>query len=170
MKPPFQIIMPSFILCFVFLTLSLSSTESQFIGTYNWNSKFYHCSPVNFIHTLLPNLLTALHPYFMNETQVCSMGQKDPLEKGMAIHSSIVAWRIPKTEVPDGLQSLEFQRVRHNWGTNSFTFTLRMPTGPCKFYKGRKWSSRKGWSVAESHTALVQVCHPLNVHRLCLQG
>ena len=86
----------------------------------------------------------------------------------MAIHSSILAWRIPRTEVPGGLQSLGFQRVRHNWVTNSFT--LRMPTGPCKFYKWPKWSSRKGWSMAESHTALVQIRHPLNVHRLCLQG
>ena len=96
MKPPFQIIMPSFILCFVFLTLSLSSTESQFTGKYNnWNSKFCHCSLVNFIYTLLPNLLTALHPYFMKETQVCSIGREDPLEKGMAIHSSIVCLENP---------------------------------------------------------------------------
>ena len=42
----------------------------------------------------------------MQETQVPSLGWEDPLEKGMAAHSSIHAWRIPGTEEPDGLQSL----------------------------------------------------------------
>ena len=41
----------------------------------------------------------------MQETQVQSLGQEDPLEKGMATHSSILAWRIPWTEEPGGLQS-----------------------------------------------------------------
>jgi len=50
----------------------------------------------------------------IQETQVQSLGQKDPLEKGMATHSSIVAWRIPWTEEPDGLQSVGPQRVGHN--------------------------------------------------------
>ena len=43
--------------------------------------------------------------------QVQSLGQDDPLEQGMAIHSSILAWRIPGTEKPGGLQSIQFQRV-----------------------------------------------------------
>ena len=43
----------------------------------------------------------------MEETQVQSLGQEDPLEKGMTTHSSIVAWRIPWTEEPDRLQSRE---------------------------------------------------------------
>ena len=42
----------------------------------------------------------------MRETQVQSLGQEDPLEKGMATHSSILAWRIPWTEEPGGLQSI----------------------------------------------------------------
>ena len=50
----------------------------------------------------------------VRETQVRSLGQKDPLEKGMATHSSILAWRILWTEEPDGLQSRGSQRVRHN--------------------------------------------------------
>ena len=50
----------------------------------------------------------------MWETQVQSMGQEDPLEKGMANHSSILAWRIPWTEEPGGLQSMESQRVGHD--------------------------------------------------------
>ena len=48
------------------------------------------------------------------ETWVQSLRQEDPLQKGMATHSSILAWRIPWTEEPSGLQSLESQRVRHN--------------------------------------------------------
>ena len=48
----------------------------------------------------------------MQETRVQSLGQEDPLEKGMATHSSIFAWRIPWTEEPVGLQSMESRRVR----------------------------------------------------------
>ena len=47
----------------------------------------------------------------MQETWVGSMGQEDSLEKGMATHSSILAWRIPGTEEPGGLQSMGWQRV-----------------------------------------------------------
>ena len=47
-------------------------------------------------------------------TQVRSLGQEDPLEKEMVIHSSILAWRIPWTEEPDGLQPMRSQRVGHN--------------------------------------------------------
>ena len=50
----------------------------------------------------------------MQETLVRSLGQEDPLEKEMATHSSILAWRIPWTEEPGGLQSTGLQRVRHD--------------------------------------------------------
>ena len=50
----------------------------------------------------------------MQETQVRSLGWEDPLEKGMATHSSILAWEIPWTEEPGGLQSMGLQRVGHN--------------------------------------------------------
>ena len=50
----------------------------------------------------------------MQETQVRSLGQEDPLKKGMGTHSSILAWKIPWTEEPDGLQSIGSQRVEHN--------------------------------------------------------
>ena len=58
------------------------------------------------------------------ETRVRSLGWKVPLEKGMAIHSSILAWRIPWTAEPGRLQSIGSQRVRHDRVTNTFTFTL----------------------------------------------
>ena len=50
----------------------------------------------------------------MQENWVGSPGWEDPLEKGVATHSSIFAWRVPWTEEPDGLQSMRFQRVGHN--------------------------------------------------------
>ena len=57
---------------------------------------------------LVKNLLA------MQETWVPSLGWEDSLEKGMAIHSSILAWRIPWTEEPGGLQPMGSLRVRHN--------------------------------------------------------
>ena len=50
----------------------------------------------------------------MQENQVQSLSQEDPMEKGMATHSSILAGRIPWTEEPGGLHSMGLQRVGHN--------------------------------------------------------
>ena len=50
----------------------------------------------------------------MQEMQIQSLGREDPLEEGMAILSSILAWRIPWTEEPGGLQSIGLQRVGRN--------------------------------------------------------
>ena len=50
----------------------------------------------------------------MQENQVRFLGQEDPLEKGLAIHSRILAWRIPWTEEPGSLQDVGWQRVGHN--------------------------------------------------------
>ena len=55
----------------------------------------------------------------MQETWVQSLGWKDPLEKEMAIHSNILAWKIPWKEEPDRLQSMGSQRVRHDLVTKS---------------------------------------------------
>ena len=60
---------------------------------------------------MLKNLLAMQET---QETRVGSLGWEEPLEKEMATQSSIVAQRIPWTEEPGGLQSLESQRVRHN--------------------------------------------------------
>ena len=57
---------------------------------------------------------TEKNPPAMQETQVRSLGREDPLEKGMAKHSSILAWRILWTEEPGGLQSMRSQRVGHS--------------------------------------------------------
>ena len=57
---------------------------------------------------------TVKNPPEMQETQVQTLGQEDPLEKGRATHSSILAWRIPWTEEPGRLQSMGSQRVGHD--------------------------------------------------------
>ena len=60
---------------------------------------------------------TVKNPPAMRETYVWSLSWEDPLKEGMATHSSILAWRIPWTEEPCGLQSMGLQRVRHDWVT-----------------------------------------------------
>ena len=59
------------------------------------------------------------NPPAMQKTWVRSLGQEDPLEKGMATHFSILAWEIPWTEEPGGLESMELQTVRHDLVTKS---------------------------------------------------
>ena len=59
----------------------------------------------------------------MQETRFRSLGQEDPLEKRMATHSSILAWRIPWTEEPGSLQSTGSKTVEHNRATNACTHT-----------------------------------------------
>ena len=56
----------------------------------------------------------------IQETRVRSLGQEDPLEKGMVTHSSILAWRMPGTEEPGRLQSMGLERVGHDRVTNTF--------------------------------------------------
>ena len=76
-------------------------------------------SSSNFIRTYL-NIRaflvaqTVKNPLAMQETQVQSLGREDPLEKGMATHSSILAWRIPWTKKPGGLQTMGSQRVGYD--------------------------------------------------------
>ena len=60
----------------------------------------------------------------MQETQVQSLGREDPLEKAMATHSSTLAWKIPWMEEPGRLQSMESQRVGHDWATSLSLFSL----------------------------------------------
>ena len=60
----------------------------------------------------------------MQETEempVRSLGWEDPLEKGMATHCGILAWRIPWTEEPGGLQSIGLQRIGHDWSDLAYT-------------------------------------------------
>ena len=68
----------------------------------------FQCSWVSLLTQMVKN------PLAMWVTWVQSLGQEDPLEKGTAAHPSILAWRIPWTEEPGGLQSMVWQRVRHS--------------------------------------------------------
>ena len=68
----------------------------------------------------------------VQETQVWSLGQEDPLQKEMATHSSIHSWKIPWTEEPGGLQCMGSQRVGHDWAT-SLHFT---PFSPITLWSG----------------------------------
>ena len=71
----------------------------------------------------------------MQETWVRSLGWEDPLEKEMAAHSSILAWKIPWTVEPDRLPSMGLQRVGHDWVTSLFQnieqSSLCYTVGPC---------------------------------------
>ena len=64
---------------------------------------------------------TVMNPPAMQESWVQSLGWEDPLEEGMATHSSILVWRIPWTEEPGGIQSMGSQRIRHNRATKHST-------------------------------------------------
>ena len=59
------------------------------------------------------------------DTQVWCLGWEVPLEKGMATHSSILAWRIPRTEEPGGIQSMGSQRVRYDWNDLAYLHIVR---------------------------------------------
>ena len=77
---------------------------------------FFVCLFVFFLFFCLFNLIaqSVKNLLAVQETQVRSMGREDPLEKGMATHSSILAWKIPWMEKPGALQSMVLQRVRHD--------------------------------------------------------
>ena len=77
----------------------------------------------------------------MQETWDWSLGREDPLEEGTATHSGILAWRIPRTEEPGGLQSTLPQRVRHNWSN----LALSTQGNLCK-YEARV----HGWQIQET--------------------
>ena len=74
----------------------------------------------------------------MQEMRVQSLGQEDPMEKRMATHSSIRAWKIPWTEEPGRLQSMGLQRVRHDLVTNTFTAPMSCISGTKKLPLGKK--------------------------------
>ena len=59
----------------------------------------------------------------IQETGVSSLGQEDPLEEEMATHSNILAWKIPWTEEPGGLQSKGLQRAEHDWATKHISIS-----------------------------------------------
>ena len=85
----------------------------------------------------------------MWETWVRSLGQEDPLEKEMATHSSILAWRIPWREEHGRLQSMELQRVGHD-----FTFTFTFSHWSAQAFTVRGWTSEPGTGLVLSDCRL----------------
>ena len=79
---------------------------------------------------------TVKHLPAVRGTWVRSLGWEDPLEKEMATHSSTLAWKIPWTEEPGGLQSMGSQRVGHNW-VNTFILNTHKQMSACK--TGETW-------------------------------
>ena len=73
------------------------------------------------------------NPPAMQESQIPSLGQENPLEKRIAIHSMILTWRVLWTDEPGELQSMWSQRVGHNWATNTFHYD-------CKTYFIASWA------------------------------
>ena len=102
---------------FYFSEIMSFKEEKFFILKKHFLSFFsFMCFGIQWVAQTVKNLPT------VQETWVQSLGQEGPLEKGMATHSSILAWRIPWTEKPGRLQSMGLQRVRHDWATNTFHF------------------------------------------------
>ena len=116
----------------------------------------------------------------MQETSVWSRGWEVPLENGMAIHFSILAWRIPQTEKPGGPQSLKSQRVGHDWATNTHThykYALRLvqswdsPGSPvvktpcfhCRWCRFNPWS-RNLRSHMPCDIAKIKIVRNLSLH------
>ena len=106
-----------YIICFIV-------TESILVGGRDHTFPFQFSASSSVLGTwyiLNKNLLIDLvaqmvkHLSTMQETGVQSLGWEDPLEKEMATHSSTIAWKTPWTEEPGRLQSMESQRVGHDW-------------------------------------------------------
>ena len=106
---------------------------------------------------------TVKNPPAMWKTWVQSLGWEDPLEEGLATHSSILAWRIPWTEGPGGLQSVQSQNVRHDWVTkHSTAHTKHRGRGSSDFWGHWNTILYKGGIIVKSKM------RPRRQHNCCL--
>ena len=107
----------------------LKKSQSSHSTDYNIEKMLVSFSSEHMYLYTRASLVTQLvkNPPAMQETSVPLLGWKDPLEEGMATHSSSLAWRIPWTEEPGGLQSIGLQRVRHDRVTKNSTVHLSKP-------------------------------------------
>ena len=88
------------------------------LSTYHFEVIKYFISKSSIMLSLVAQMVKNLPA--MQETRVRSLGWEDPLEKDMATHCSILAWKIAWTEEPGGLRSVGSQRVGHSWATDTF--------------------------------------------------
>ena len=103
----------------------------------------------------------------MQEMWIRSLCWEDPLEKGMATHSSILAWRIPWTEETDRLQSIKSHRVRHNWSDLAHARKRHQRTSPIMAmwihtWEGYMTTRTRGWLLG---TQRLLHPHPANKMR-----
>ena len=80
------------------------------------------------------------------ETQAQSLSREDPLEEGMAAHSSILAWRIPWREEPGGLQCVGLQRVGRDWSDWTQRASGFAPSGPFRWFFLHSLDSSFSWT------------------------
>ena len=109
----------------------------------------------------------------MQETWVQALGQEDPLEKEIATHSSILAWRIPLSEEPGGLQFMGSQKVGHNWVTNTFnTLSEALKTVVAMSFtkKWPLWDKKKKKKLPLIGTCQVTINEPQPWEHYCPQG
>ena len=97
------------------------SIRNMFLKVWNINSFVFNWSIID-LGFLVAQMVKNLPA--MQETLIWSMGWEDPLEKGMASHSSTPAWTIPWTQEPGRLPSMRSQKIRHDWVTNTHTHVV----------------------------------------------
>ena len=112
--------------CYIFLIIKIYGNEffprthidvqNPFQLFLSVQFQYFMCVPCHVWDSLVAQRVKSLPE--MQETWVRSLGQEDPLEKKMAIHSSTIAWKVPWTEKPGRLQSMGLKKVRHDWATS----------------------------------------------------
>ena len=107
---------PSGSICILGITYSSCDVFLLPIYWVIWKGASFECGSEQERTSLVPQTVKSLSA--VQETRVLSLGRKDPLEKEMATHSSILAWKIPWMKEPGRLQSMGSQRVWHDWATS----------------------------------------------------
>ena len=116
-----------------------------------------------------PVAQTVKHLPAMWETWVQSLGWQDPLKKEMATHPSTLAWKIPRTEEPGRLQSMESQRVRNDWATSLMVCGILVPQPGMEPVPPtvEAWSLNH-WTVREAPgPRLYSTCAPASEEQSC---
>ena len=130
--------------CYVLLQwiFPTQGSKLRLLHLLNWQGVLYHCpKKTSLVVQIVKRLPT------MWETWVQSLGREDLLEKEMATHSSILAWKIPWTEESGGLQSMGLQRVGHDWATSPSPSLPLMPPGKPEFLLPQKESWYRNWNL-----------------------
>ena len=105
----------------------------------------------------------------MQGTCVPSWGWEDPMEKGMATHSSILAWEIPWTEEPGGLPSTGSQRIGHDWATLTLTLWVNRFFSPLCWVLSGGLMKSKSWRIGPCKGTAELPCRGSQVHPRALQ-